>query len=188
MLPDHSTAGDITLRRRRLSDLADLRAAIELSIDELSAFLSWAGDGVPSTADLEAAVIARDEAFVSGGGFGYVVRETATNELVGEVGGEIGADGISAEIGYWVRTDRAGRGYATAAAAALTSLVFEAFAPIERVEIRMDKGNVRSRAVPERLGFSLVGEEAFDTPPLVGQTGEGLIWQITRAQWRASHS
>jgi ribosomal-protein-serine acetyltransferase len=111
------------------------------------------------------------------------MREIPSGELVGEAGGESREDGAVVEIGYWVRTDRTGRGYATAAAAALTSMAFDASADVARIEIRMDQGNARSRRVAERLGFVLIGDERFDEARLAGQTGRGWIWAIDRAAW-----
>ena len=56
------------------------------------------------------------------------------------------------EIGYWLRTDQVGKGYATEAARAMAELAFRSLAA-ERVEIRIDDLNARSYAVAERLGF-----------------------------------
>ena len=182
-LPEQLTAGPITLHRRGLRDVPELRSAIRTSVDELRAFLRWAADGVQTTQDLEAAVAARDRDFEAGIGFEYVMREIASDELVGEAGGDVRDQGAVVEVGYWVRTDRVGRGYAAAAAAALTSVAFDASPDVARVELRMDKGNMRSRRVAERLGFALVGDEVFDGERLTGQTGQGWIWAIDRAAW-----
>jgi RimJ/RimL family protein N-acetyltransferase len=60
------------------------------------------------------------------------------------------------EIGYWVRDSAVGQGYATEATQVLTRFAFEQL-QARRVEIRMDPRNARSRAVPERLGFTFEG-------------------------------
>ena len=56
------------------------------------------------------------------------------------------------EIGYWIRASASGRGYITEAVKLLTDYAFTALAA-KRVEIRCDERNVRSAAVPQRLGF-----------------------------------
>src|SRR5690349_3266832 len=89
VVPDVVHAGAIELRRRRAADIPELLAAIELSIAELSAFLTWAGEGVPSRSQLERSVAERAAAFAAGTGFEYVVRESSTGEVVGEAGGEL---------------------------------------------------------------------------------------------------
>ena len=59
---------------------------------------------------------------------------------------------IAAEIGYWVRVPFEGRGLITRASREFTRLAFE-HVGVNRVVIRAGVENVRSRAVPERLGF-----------------------------------
>ena len=58
----------------------------------------------------------------------------------------------SGEIGYWLDEDHQGRGIMTAGVAALTSHALGEMG-LNRVEIRVATGNVRSIAVPQRLGF-----------------------------------
>jgi RimJ/RimL family protein N-acetyltransferase len=60
------------------------------------------------------------------------------------------------EIGYWVRTAYAGQGYITEAVAGITGFAFDVLGA-NRVEIRCDTNNIRSAAVPRRLGFDLEG-------------------------------
>ncbi len=64
------------------------------------------------------------------------------------------------EIGYWIRESRAGEGLATEASAALTRVAFE-LCEVDRVEIRTDPANERSRRVPLKLGYT---EEATLAP------------------------
>ena len=186
-LPDVVQSDPVVLHRRRPSDVPELLAAIESSITELSAFLRWAAGEAPSRAGLERAVAAGDAAFAAGTGFEYVLRESSTGEVVGEAGGEVGK-GEVVDIGYWVRSDRTGRGYATAAARAVTSVAFDVFPDVKSVEIRMDDGNVRSRSVAIRLGFTHVGDERFDGERLSGQTGVGHIYSVARSDWGDAHS
>ncbi len=60
------------------------------------------------------------------------------------------------EIGYWLDTRHSGNGYMVEAAEGLTSFAFREL-KARRVEIRVDTRNVRSRAIPEKLGFELEG-------------------------------
>ena len=183
-LPELVDDGRVQLRRRRLADIPELRAAIAASVPELQAFLPWAADGVPSVEALRAEVSAGDAAFEAGSAFEYLIRESSSGDLVGRAGAWLRDDDPAVlELGYWVRTDRTGRGSATRAARALANAAFDAMPTIARIEIRMDKANIRSRGVAERLGFTLIGEEAFDGPLLPGQTGQRWIWSMTRDDW-----
>ena len=101
--------------------------------------------------------------FVSGSETSWQ-EETALNLLMveQETGEIIGATGYPRldwavpkfEIGYWVRSDRVGKGYASEATWLLAQHAFEVLGA-NRVELRMDDRNRRSWAVAERLGFSL---------------------------------
>lgn len=70
-----------------------------------------------------------------------------------------------AEIGYWVRADRTGRGLATEASRAMMD-VARTLPRLLHVEIRCDARNTPSAAVPRRLGFTLATtlEEAASSP------------------------
>jgi RimJ/RimL family protein N-acetyltransferase len=104
----------------------------------------------------------------------YVLLEKSTGDVVGSAGLHFKHDLRSREIGYWVRSDRTGRGYATSAAQALSEAAFR-YLSVDRVIIRMDKGNIASASVPAKIGYRLLGEEnrPRETP---GHTGTGLIW------------
>lgn len=57
------------------------------------------------------------------------------------------------EIGYWVDIRHTGKGYIIEAAKALVKLAFELGA--ERIQIVCAKSNVKSQAIPKKLGFEL---------------------------------
>ena len=182
-LPETLDAGPLLLRRWSRRDVDHLLCAIEASYDELHRWMDWAQTR-PTPQALLAVLENGEASFEADTEWGYVMLERATDELVGGTGihPRIGPGGL--EIGYWVRTDRTGQGYATAAAGALTTAAFQFAADIERVEIHMDKANHASAAVPAKLGYRLVEEVAQErTAP--GHTGRGLIWRITREEWGA---
>ena len=60
------------------------------------------------------------------------------------------------EIGYWLRTPYCGKGYMNEAVRAVERICFEVF-KAERIEIRCDARNERSRRVAERAGYTLEG-------------------------------
>ena len=87
----------------------------------------------------------------------------------------IGPGGL--EIGYWVRTDRTGRGVATEAAGLLTDAAL-ALPDVDHVEIHHDEANAASGRVPAKLGYALVGRDEVErlNP---GEVGVSLVWRIT---------
>ncbi|WP_339149943.1 MULTISPECIES: GNAT family N-acetyltransferase [unclassified Sutcliffiella] len=60
------------------------------------------------------------------------------------------------EIGYWVDSRYSGKGYITEAVGGISQFAFEQLGA-NRVEIRCDSKNVKSRAVAERAGYTLEG-------------------------------
>ncbi|MGH7593810.1 MAG: GNAT family N-acetyltransferase [Gemmatimonadales bacterium] len=61
-----------------------------------------------------------------------------------------------AEIGYWLGTGFTGRGLAVHAATRAIDYLFGA-RQLHRIEMQCAVDNVRSRAIPEKLGFTLEG-------------------------------
>ena len=84
----------------------------------------------------------------------------------------IGPDAL--EIGYWLRSDFIARGIATTCTAALTKAAL-ALPHIARVEIHCDEANVRSAAIPQRLGYRLdrTDQDEITAP---GEIGRSMIW------------
>lgn len=77
-------------------------------------------------------------------------------EVAGGMGLRINRPNLTSEIGYWIAAGYEGRGIVTRGARALTTAAFDSLG-LNRVEIRAGTENVRSRAVPERLGFAFEG-------------------------------
>jgi RimJ/RimL family protein N-acetyltransferase len=82
------------------------------------------------------------------------------------------------EIGYWLHADAGGRGHMTSAARALTEagLLVDG---IDQMIIVCDEANVRSAAVPQRLGYTLQRVEAR-APEAPSETGRMQIWVTGR--------
>ena len=181
MVPEEIAVPPLVLRRWRAADAASLLAAIEASRPELRRFMPWAVED-PTPASV-AAYLERawDPSPPETFGFGLF-------DAGGEVVGGFGLHGRRGpgifEIGYWVRSDRTGRGYATAGARALTDVSFDSSPAVFRVEIRCDPANGASAAVAAKLGFSL---DAWVNVESVAeaQTGVLQVWAVSRVGWAA---
>ena len=116
----------------------------------------------------------RGEAFMFG-----VFRDEV---LVGGCGlyKRVGAHGL--DIGYWTRASATRQGVATDAAGCLVRAAFS-MRGIEFVEARHDVASLASRRVPERLGFTFVGERAA-TVGAPAETGTDWVWRLDRADWK----
>lgn len=85
------------------------------------------------------------------------------------------------EFGYWLAEPMQGRGVMTQSCEALIAYVFRVLA-LDVVQIRCAVGNVRSRAIPERLGFTCEGvlkEKAW----LRGAFIDEVLFSLSAAQW-----
>jgi len=182
LLPNVISAGPIELRRWRPGDLAAVLDAVSASLAELRVWMPWARG--PVTAEVYRDVLKSfDVSFDAGTEFVFGMFEVPGGAVVGGCGLHFRQGPGVGEIGYWVRSDRHRRGYATAAARALTTAAFRYLGDIEELHVTMDKANVSSAGVPTRLGYKLLTEE--DRQLLApGETGRGLRWVVTRGDWR----
>jgi RimJ/RimL family protein N-acetyltransferase len=88
------------------------------------------------------------------------------------------------EIGYWVRADAEGRGYVTEASIALTQVAL-GLAGLPRLEIRCDSRNLRSRRIPERLGFKLEGVLRHALRDVQGKLCDTEVWALLETEYAA---
>lgn len=79
------------------------------------------------------------------------------NDLIGSVGFvKLDWNSNVCEIGYWIDREEEGKGIVSKACRAMIEYAFEDLG-MNRIEIRCSAENLRSAAVPERLGFKKEG-------------------------------
>jgi len=166
---------DAVARRHRLDDLDALQAAIEESRDHLRPWMFWADQTRGETASFLRGSV---DKWDFGEEFTYLLLTSSGDRVQGGAGlhPRLGPDAL--EIGYWLRADATGRGLMTATAAALTNAAF-ALDGIKRVEIHCDQANVRSAAVPRRLGYTLV---SIDDRPVAAPAERGRMMTWVRRE------
>jgi len=134
-------------------DAPKLKSAIDQSLDHLLPWMPWVYN---EPEDIQKKInrlryfrgrFDLDQDFV------YGIFSKDESHVLGGTGlhTRLGTD--AREIGYWIRKDSINQGFATEASAALTKVAFE-IDKIRRVEIHCDPHNVRSAAVPRKLGFT----------------------------------
>ena len=84
--------------------------------------------------------------------------------------------GQLAQIGYWVRTDRAGRGFASRAVNSLAAAAFDD--GLCELVIHCDEANIRSAKVAANAGFVHVETVQLDPvlPRTRAQSGREMTW------------
>lgn len=183
-LPEQIVTSRLLLRPWSVDDAPVLKALIDANLDHLRSWMPWAMNE-PSPVE---AVARRIELFA-----GHV--RDGTDFIVGVfLGGEaIGGSGLhrrsgpdTLEIGYWIASNHTRRGYAAEAAIALTRLAFT-MPHVEHVQIRCDPRNEASAAVPRKLGFNHVATLEAETLTPKGERRDTMVWQMSRADFRADH-
>ena len=189
--PERLAAGPLVLRRVEAGDAGDIAAAVGASLEHLRPWMPWA---TPEAADPRTQLVRvaeADELWETGTGFIYVMiardsgrgggpsepaggRGDRDGEFVGTIGMHRRADDSAMEIGYWIASGKTRRGYATAAAGALTPVALELSAT-RRVEIHCDVANTASAAIPRKLGYRLDRVEAHEREA-PGERGRRMIW------------
>lgn len=86
------------------------------------------------------------------------------------------------EIGYWLSADQQGKGIMTKVVSALIDHAF-ANLGMNRIEIHCATGNVRSRAIPERLGLKQDGVMR-EAGLLNGQFVDKVIYSMLASEWK----
>lgn len=138
------------------ADAPLLKTAIDESLDHLIPWMPWAFYE-PQELQKKVDLLRRWRGdFDLGRDFVYGIFNRDESQVLGSTGLHIRNHQSSREIGYWIHRNAIGQGLATETAAALTKVAFE-IEKVDYVEIRCDKENVRSAAVPQKLGYTLDG-------------------------------
>lgn len=145
---------DITLRILEERHAEALFRLTEENREHLREWLPWV-DSNPSVEQTRGFIRQGLQQFAAGNGFHAGIW------YKGRLAGVVGFHPIDwlnrkAELGYWLGAAFQGRGIMTRAVEAMLKYSFETL-KLHRVEIRCAAENRRSRAVPERLGFTQEG-------------------------------
>lgn len=171
------TRGPVVLRHWQDDDADELRRVVVAAQPLLRPWMPWSL-GTYDRAAAEDFLAGVRVSWARGKAFTYAI--TVDGAIVGGCGLENNGVPNTLEIGYWLHPEHTGRGYATAAAAALVDVAF-GFSRVIAVQIWHDAANKASEGVPRRLGFT---EVARRTPPrdilTSGEVGVDVVWELTR--------
>jgi ribosomal-protein-serine acetyltransferase len=130
--------------------------AIKESINELKSWLPFAQE-VPAVEETEMNMREAYVKFLRRENFRFLIFHKETKEFIGSSGIQsINWDISKCEIGYWINTKFSGKGYMTEAIKELTNFGLNQL-QFKRIEIKCESTNLKSRAIPEKLGFELEG-------------------------------
>ena len=148
--------GPILIRSYRAEDIEALFAAARESVKELSRWLPWCHPNY-AIDETRAFVLSRAEAWENEAEYSFGVFDRENGRFLGGVGlNQINRIHQVANLGYWVRSNAAGRGVATTAAWLAARFGFEQL-QFNRIEILAAVGNLPSQRVAEKIGAAREG-------------------------------
>lgn len=172
---------DLVVRRFREGDAAAVFDAVSRNREHLTPFMHWmvpdyslqmakefiqrAVEGVEKKELLGLGIFEGDRLL---GSIGYTSFEWTARRT---------------EIGYWIDRELEGRGLVTRVCIRLIDHAFEEL-DLNRVEIRCSVENLRSAAIPRRLGFQQEGL-LRQSEVRHGKLHNFLIFGLLRDEWRS---
>jgi RimJ/RimL family protein N-acetyltransferase len=154
--PEEFTTERLLIRKPLPGDGKAVYDAMMASLNELKPWMPWAHMN-QTEEDVETNIRESYVKFLSREDLRLLVFKKETGEFIASSGlHRIDWSVPKFEIGYWVDTRHTGQGYITEATEAITNFAFKEL-NAKRVEVRCDSKNTKSRAIPERLGFTLEG-------------------------------
>ncbi len=173
----------LELRLLREQHSAELFAVVDKNRAYLRAWLPWVDSNLE---------VADSREFIMASRLGFADETSLPlsifldGKLVGMIGvHHISQNNKSAEIGYWLSEDQTGHGIINKCCRAILKHCYVDL-NLNRIVIRAATGNRASRAIPERLGFSLegVGREIVvqNEAPL-----DLAIYSLLSAEWQAQN-
>lgn len=157
-----------------------LNEAIIESFDVLNKWMLWANEK-PSIDESEEVVTKAAANWISKSNeepaLMLFIIDKSNNQLIGATGyHNVDWEEPSVETGYWVRTRYAGQGYITEAVNALTQYAFKQLG-VKRITITCDPDNLRSKNIPEKLGYKLESViKSNRVKPLTEEVGDTLVY------------
>ena len=164
--------------------LAEEIAAVVLeNVERLKPWMPWAVDdySVDSAHEFISGAL---KAFADTGQFETVI--ISDDRVIGALGfHNLDMVNRSAHVGYWIAGDYEGKGIVTRCCRVLIDYIFKKL-ELNLVQINCNVENVRSRAIPERLGFKLEGINR-QVELVHGRFGDWAVYAMLRDEWNAEN-
>ena len=169
----------VRLKLLEVPDTDDLFQLTNENREALRRWLPWV-DAVRAPSDTARFISASQQQWASNQGFqaGIWVQD--------RLAGVVGVHGVdwanrATTLGYWLGEQYQGRGVMTRSCRALLETAFGVWG-VERAELRAAVGNAASRAVAERLGFTLEGV-LRSAEWLYDHFVDHAVYSLLRVEW-----
>lgn len=177
--PESFETGRLLIRSPLYGDGLAVNQAIHESIEELRPWMPWA-QSLPAPEETELNIRKARISFMERTDLRLLLFHKESGEFVGSSGlHRINWASRKFEIGYWLRTSRAGQGLMTEAVNGITDFAVRELGA-NRIEIRCDSRNERSRKVAERAGYTLEAVLRGDECDVSGELSDTLVFAKVR--------
>jgi ribosomal-protein-serine acetyltransferase len=154
-------------------------ASVQKNLEHLKPWMPWAVDDY-STEHARTWIDTSQNAI--DGSFNLIIFEG--QQMLGTIGiHELSTIHRHTSMGYWIDKDLVGKGIITRCCRVLLDHLFGTM-ELNRVQINTNVENVRSRAIPERLGFTQEG--VLRKIELVeGEFRDWAVYGLLKGEWQA---
>jgi ribosomal-protein-serine acetyltransferase len=172
-------SADLVLLDLRYAE--ELFALIDANREHLRPWMPWVDQ---QTSPETSSGFIREMLFKLAGGTDLLAGVRHEGRLAGAIGlHHINTHTGTAEIGYWLGAEFEGKGLMTKACVAMLDYAFDDLG-LNRVQIRVEPANNRSRGIPRRLGFHYEG-----TLRQVGRIQERFldleVYSMLKSEWES---
>jgi RimJ/RimL family protein N-acetyltransferase len=170
------TDGVVTLRRWREADAQTIVDCLD-GDPEITRWL----DRIPQPYMLGNALAYVRGEVPAAGEDTFAITDAATGSVLGSIGSSRPEDGVR-EVGYWLRADARGHGFAARGLALIVAWAFEQ-PELARVQLRADPENLASCRVAERAGFTREGVlRQAHWNPRIGGRRDWAMYSLLRGE------
>jgi len=183
-IPEQFETDRLIVKAPKIGDGTMIGEAITESHAELKPWLTWA-DPLPTHEKNEEMNRLSIVSFLRREVFRMNVHQKSDGLFVGVTSlHHIDWSVPAFEIGYWVRTSLAGKGYAKESVLGITDFAFKILGA-QRMEIRCDPRNDRSAAVAQKAGYILEGTIRHDMRERDDTLSSTYVFSMIRPEWEA---
>jgi RimJ/RimL family protein N-acetyltransferase len=180
--PDSFETERLLIRSPRPGEGAQAYEAVMEPLDDLRKWMPWA-QSTPTVEELEEVSRRGHSEFMARTNLPLRLWHKSDGVLVGASGLHLGDWSVPRfDIGYWCRAWFQGQGYITEAVRGITRFGFQVLGA-QRLEIRCDTRNERSRRVAERAGYRLEGTLRCDDRAMDGSLRDTLVFGAIPADY-----
>lgn len=175
----------LLLRCLDFKDVYELKAAIDESKDHLQRWMAWAKHEPEDIDKKLERIRTRRAEFDSDQAYQYGIFLRGDDKLIGTIAlmRRVGQGAL--EMGYWMRVGYTSKGYMKEAASALVKIAFELH-EVDRLEIHCDVENLKSAAIPRKLGFIHEATIRSNEKNEDGTRKKDMIWVLFKEEYQDS--